>query len=98
MPPPQISLIITSYNQQEYLREAIFFFIDTATTEIYTTYDTLSLHVALPIFSHASRARSRAGRASQPQSPRVRPTATRDRKSTRLNSSHRRLSRMPSSA
>src|SRR6059036_4079646 len=26
-----------------------FFFNDTATTEIYTTYDTLSLHVALPI-------------------------------------------------
>src|SRR6059036_3357067 len=27
-----------------------FFFNDTATTEIYTTYDTLSLHDALPIF------------------------------------------------
>src|SRR6187401_3869265 len=27
----------------------IFFFNDTATTEIYTTYDTLSLHDALPI-------------------------------------------------
>src|SRR6059036_4120487 len=28
----------------------IFFFNDPATTEIYTTYDTLSLHDALPIF------------------------------------------------
>src|SRR6059036_2693780 len=28
----------------------IFFFNDTATTEIYTTYDTLSLHDALPIY------------------------------------------------
>src|SRR6059036_3955165 len=29
-----------------------FFFNDTATTEIYTTYDTLSLHDALPILAH----------------------------------------------
>src|SRR6059036_2450816 len=30
-------------------RRSFFFFNDTATTEIYTTYDTLSLHDALPI-------------------------------------------------
>src|SRR5213595_4184061 len=34
----------------EYLFYFFFFFNDTATTEIYTTEDTLSLHDALPIF------------------------------------------------
>src|SRR5438034_6995867 len=69
---------------------AFFFFNATATTEIYT----LSLHDALPISPSAvsrSRAPLRAGgkraRASQrprgPGGPR-----RRDRKSTRLNSSH----------
>src|SRR5215216_7162272 len=57
-----------------------FFFNDTATTEIYT----LSLHDALPI----SRAWPRARRAYVP-----RPCAcSRDRKSTRLNSSHQIIS------
>src|SRR6202012_6292694 len=56
-----------------------FFFNDTATTEIYP----LSLHDALPIWRFARRTGSflaeirRGGRAG-----------TRDRKSTRLNSSH----------
>src|SRR5476649_1303654 len=57
-----------------------FFFNDTATTEIYT----LSLHDALPI----SRP---AGRRDCPRPDRCRGTpgsAGRDRKSTRLNSSH----------
>src|SRR5471030_3355563 len=55
-----------------------FFFNDTATTEIYT----LSLHDALPISPvpaiprHCSR------------SPALHSTSLRDRKSTRLNSSH----------
>src|SRR2546430_9994231 len=74
---------------------AVFFFNDTATTEIYT----LSLHDALPI-SDAARA-ERAHRM-QPPVPRVevaddrnrarvrRPD--RDRKSTRLNSSHSQIS------
>src|SRR2546426_12344369 len=63
-----------------------FFFNDTATTEIYT----LSLHDALPILSDT--------RASQPgppllfttvvSSPRRISTGSKDRKSTRLNSSH----------
>src|SRR6059036_2310981 len=30
----------------------VFFFNEPATTEIYTTYDTLSLHDALPIYPH----------------------------------------------
>src|SRR5216684_7867377 len=53
-----------------------FFFNDTATTEIYT----LSLHDALPISARARR---------RPPSPFWRrPWRCRDRKSTRLNSSH----------
>src|SRR3546814_14195239 len=32
---------------------AVFFFIDTATTEIYTYFHTLSLHDALPIYAFA---------------------------------------------
>src|SRR5471030_3484265 len=54
-----------------------FFFNDTATTEIYT----LSLHDALPIFD---RRRQRP----EPGPGRGRPPGGRDRKSTRLNSSH----------
>src|SRR2546426_856396 len=61
-----------------------FFFNDTATTEIYT----LSLHDALPIFRSAPPAVSHCG-ARRPSTGRARPRATaRDRKSTRLNSSH----------
>src|SRR3989337_3736647 len=55
----------------------LFFFNDTATTEIYT----LSLHDALPISGR--RTTSRAWGAGRSCSP-----ATTDRKSTRLNSSH----------
>src|SRR6266496_5856847 len=61
-----------------------FFFHDTATTEIYT----LSLHDALPISRAAQGGarvpRRRAQRARRHGRPRLR----RDRKSTRLNSSH----------
>src|SRR2546430_11799528 len=63
-----------------------FFFNDTATTEIYT----LSLHDALPISSclPPSRRPSAAARACFSG-----PCATaRDRKSTRLNSSHSQIS------
>src|SRR2546430_13610061 len=65
-----------------------FFFNDTATTEIYT----LSLHDALPI------SRCRATCAKSPSLPPHSRTATaararsRDRKSTRLNSSHSQIS------
>src|SRR6266550_7694568 len=54
-----------------------FFFNDTATTEIYT----LSLHDALPIFEHCF------ARFAFPDAF-VAPQQLKDRKSTRLNSSH----------
>src|SRR2546427_7779937 len=59
-----------------------FFFNDTATTEIYT----LSLHDALPI-SHGAIACTE-GSTCGPRAPR----GARDRKSTRLNSSHSQIS------
>src|SRR5258708_32395687 len=64
------------------LREGFFFFNDTATTEIYT----LSLHDALPI--------SKASSGSWATCIGRRPACAqcRDRKSTRLNSSHQIIS------
>src|SRR3712207_7126427 len=73
-----------------------FFFNDTATTEIYT----LSLHDALPICSWRSPVSSSAwptvrapcaGCAARPSS-RCGAARARDRKSTRLNSSHANIS------
>src|SRR5215475_15082600 len=64
-----------------YLVLLLFFFNDTATTEIYT----LSLHDALPILQPERRRdadRDRPDRDPEPQ----------DRKSTRLNSSHVKIS------
>src|SRR3989442_10256448 len=61
-----------------------FFFNDTATTEIYT----LSLHDALPIWDRRQTPEP-AGRSRSAAEPRRRPE---DRKSTRLNSSHVRIS------
>src|SRR3982751_1522223 len=58
-----------------------FFFNDTATTEIYT----LSLHDALPIWPCSPRWELANGGIS-------RSSATADRKSTRLNSSHDQIS------
>src|SRR5213082_3739144 len=69
-----------------------FFFNDTATTEIYTVSDTLSLHDALPISSSRGPALCQPGVLDQS------PTRRGDRKSTRLNSSHLTQYRMPSSA
>src|SRR5437870_8067163 len=60
----------------------LFFFNDTATTEIYT----LSLHDALPISPEPSQVR-RCRRRARTRSSDLRPRP-RDRKSTRLNSSH----------
>src|SRR5690349_25051564 len=60
-------------------------FTATATTQIYT----LSLHDALPICCSVGIVRSK--RSSRPSTctPRIAPSSrTRDRKSTRLNSSH----------
>src|SRR5258708_27713151 len=66
-----------------------FFFNDTATTEIYT----LSLHDALPISSSRIAVRSTTqSSASGVENGTARPTSTRDRKSTRLNSSHQIIS------
>src|SRR5688572_32995333 len=65
-----------------------FFFNDTATTEIYT----LSLHDALPISRHI---RTRGNRAVVPDDAIVPDGGVqihRDRKSTRLNSSHSQIS------
>src|SRR5258708_12774040 len=72
-----------------------FFFNDTATTEIYT----LSLHDALPIYDVCRESARRAGgwrverrrrRRRRRGAERRRPV--RDRKSTRLNSSHQIIS------
>src|SRR2546430_6697539 len=64
-----------------------FFFNDTATTEIYT----LSLHDALPISS--GRRLLRLWRRQRERSPwRSSRSSKRDRKSTRLNSSHSQIS------
>src|SRR2546430_6854513 len=78
-----------------------FFFNDTATTEIYT----LSLHDALPIFERLAGDRNRIGDAPSDHDDRVRLQRLRtellfdraldlrrDRKSTRLNSSHSQIS------
>src|SRR6266480_6843580 len=66
-----------------------FFFNDTATTEIYT----LSLHDALPIFSPSLRSLHASSSAVPPMPRRrARSRLRRDRKSTRLNSSHMSIS------
>src|SRR5690554_7139944 len=66
---------------------SFFFFNDTATTEIYT----LSLHDALPISVPRVEERSMLPPWRR-QSARLSVTRSRDRKSTRLNSSHVRIS------
>src|SRR2546430_9895633 len=66
-----------------------FFFNDTATTEIYT----LSLHDALPIsIPGRSSPAARAHAGAAPAVGRRGSRAERDRKSTRLNSSHSQIS------
>src|SRR5690606_41989667 len=73
-----------------FLPIAVFFFTDTASTAIYT----LSLHDALPICGARYRqARQRRGRCrAQGLRRRRHRRAGRDRKSTRLNSSHVKIS------
>src|SRR2546430_7118838 len=73
----------------------LFFFNDTATTEIYT----LSLHDALPISKRGLRANQSSPRARRVQAGSCAKNATAssstsktDRKSTRLNSSHSQIS------
>ena len=85
----------------------VFFFNDTATTEIYT----LSLHDALPIsLPHRELVSTKIRGAAAPRINQYKKQgrcrnekwaekkAGADRKSTRLNSSHVKRSRMPSSA
>src|SRR2546429_5904733 len=62
----------------------IFFFNDTATTEIYT----LSLHDALPILLHLPLRPMEYARTGPDKLPQIVLSTTQDRKSTRLNSSH----------
>src|SRR6266478_6321197 len=66
---------------------ALFFFKDTATTEIYT----LSLHDALPICRSSNRQPSSWSSISRPPRRSASPSRP-DRKSTRLNSSHSQIS------
>src|SRR5258708_36097256 len=69
----------------------IFFFNDTATTEIYT----LSLHDALPIYDRSGVLRAALlgeGRLGGARLPGGLPRPVLDRKSTRLNSSHQIIS------
>src|SRR5437879_10105555 len=67
-----------------FLFVSLFFFNDTATTEIYT----LSLHDALPILRGSPGGFSRSSRSATNTAR----TPAIDRKSTRLNSSHRCIS------
>src|SRR5437867_8729655 len=71
------------------MRSSFFFFNDTATTEIYT----LSLHDALPIYALWCRAQRDARNQRSLLRASAEPSlAFTDRKSTRLNSSHRTIS------
>src|SRR6266700_5087176 len=76
-----VSLPLSSRNSSSSVFAVFFFFNDTATTEIYT----LSLHDALPISSLPSPIAPR-----WPEPPPY--WQDRDRKSTRLNSSHVKIS------
>src|SRR5210317_814591 len=103
---PRLSLFFNAHNDffeelakyRAARRICVFFFNDTATTEIYTLSYTLSLHDALPDSPPMppGPAHISPPRISPPPMPV--PRVTRDRKSTRLNSSHIQKSRMPSSA
>src|SRR5258708_15383156 len=74
-------------DDEDYRAALIFFFNDTATTEIYT----LSLHDALPIWCRRPGS-CPPRRSTPPAALRPRAAPARDRKSTRLNSSHQIIS------
>src|SRR6188474_959745 len=86
-----------TFEVDAHVRCIYFFFNEAPTTEIYTSLHTLSLHDALPISRGESPPASRASR-SFVLSRAAAFVPSRDRKSTRLNSSHVTTSRMPSSA
>src|SRR3989442_15066427 len=93
MPRSSQSIYISNFHSTMFflnITDIFFFFNDTATTEIYT----LSLHDALPI-SEESRCSTLANCAGNNASTTYTGQITakaRDRKSTRLNSSHVRIS------
>src|SRR5215813_15071784 len=73
---------------EPYSNYRFFFFNDTATTEIYT----LSLHDALPISPEAAANSQCSSISVSLPAPPATERSMRDRKSTRLNSSHVRIS------
>src|SRR5438034_11479462 len=79
---PPLHVLLRSISTIHYVSSILFFFNDTATTEIYT----LSLHDALPIFDRGEGQviRKLANNAGAQFSE----GGYSDRKSTRLNSSH----------
>src|SRR5437773_10573714 len=88
-----MSLMLTHSLTPQLLILLLFFFNDPAPPEIYT----LSLHDALPISAQAAAGKphgtggfrlDRRQRSDEIHSGRCRPVSSRDRKSTRLNSSH----------
>src|SRR5207253_4678329 len=88
MLPPQISLIITSYNQQEYLREAIESAIDQtlAAFEIIVADDHSTKDGSIEtIREYAARYPGLVRALFQEENVGI---PKKDRKSTRLNSSH----------
>src|SRR3546814_13006787 len=101
------AFLLFIYMSQSVYFLVLFFFYDTATTEIYTYLHTLSLHDALPIssrfditcllekgedipilFSTRNRLEVWANSLSLELSPLYGKAGSKDRKSTRLNSSH----------
>src|SRR5215469_10137567 len=85
-PPVACFLAFVSTNLLVIHSLSVFFFNDTATTEIYT----LSLHDALPIWPNiaALAVRNERSAISPPAVSSMPATCWPDRKSTRLNSSH----------
>src|SRR2546430_13742431 len=79
-----MKLAVTSVKGKEAGWITIFFFNDTATTEIYT----LSLHDALPIWFERKSNLPSVGRAYGSNEKTLKRQLLVDRKSTRLNSSH----------
>src|SRR3989442_15045137 len=83
-----MSFLVVIFNNLFLNFFTFFFFNDTATTEIYT----LSLHDALPIYPHSGVSCGRMGLCPLCPARSRWSRSTLDRKSTRLNSSHVRIS------
>src|SRR2546430_16784104 len=77
-------------NQDKHTKahDYFFFFNDTATTEIYP----LSLHDALPICENAASVATAVSSMTLRSCAKLARSAAKDRKSTRLNSSHSQIS------